>query len=190
MWLFFLLHVNCLDWHGYSMSLVQFYSCWCSYSASSKWATIKFSPFLWNRGGNTSLTKLQIQCLLRTSTGFSEWGKKLKSMHHNTMAFLTLWKDSALCLLCDLEWSNKEELTTDLLLPNMWLLSLTLTPKCQRVWHRSIICSAQVLAATNQMNELLFQWWLASWWTNQSVWHSQNAKRLQHIHLWVNNAWG
>ena len=41
------------------------------------------------------------------------------------------------------------EFTTNLLCPNMKLFSLTSTPRCLSVLCRSIVCSMQVLAATN-----------------------------------------
>ena len=60
-----------------------------------------------------------------------------------------LWKDRAVCLLCNLACILVDEFTTDSLSPNMWLFSIIGTPRYRSVLRRSIICSTQVLAATN-----------------------------------------
>ena len=65
------------------------------------------------------------------------------------MASLTLLNAKMLCLLLRVECGSVALVTTDLLSPNMYDFDLIGTPKYLRVYLKSIICSAAVLAATN-----------------------------------------
>ena len=65
------------------------------------------------------------------------------------MADLTLWYAKNWCLLFNILNGIVEDVTTDLLSPNIHALSSIGTPMDLKVYLRSIICSEAVLAATN-----------------------------------------